>query len=432
MKGLREFIVGFSFSLVSVSLCGRLYFTDASGSVPNNFHTPAQIDLFKNSTTQQVPSAHLNLFATIEHHSFIKEAKADTLVGQIPQDTQTIDYTIDTPNDEEILSVNIDGVIPIEYTSNTPVSEHVEVLHFEDDDISAMLPPNIDSDMDFEESNPWKVAKGSKHIKNKQLLQELESKEIATTLNNSFDLTLEDNKEDSYRVAERIKSSLLFPIPNEILNDENLTPTFIKKASQTNKPSKKSSSVTPEPSTEPQKDLTIIPQQTMEETTDTSTTKGFLNNISSWFAQTEKEPAQPKAKKAPTYSSQGATQKIPEATTSNNDEFVNFYKTLQETSIAHQNNSIIPSELKLSFQPERAEISGQTLRWLKAFSEAAQNDDTYLQVRLDVSASTELQRKRLNLLYTIFMNNGVDFQKIDTVFSLTEPNAFIIRTLKVK
>lgn len=43
-----------------------------------------------------------------------------------------------------------------------------------------------------------------------------------------------------------------------------------------------------------------------------------------------------------------------------------------------------------------------------------------------------IAKERLNLLYTIFMNNGVDFSKVDTVFSLTEPNAFIIRTLQLK
>jgi len=111
---------------------------------------------------------------------------------------------------------------------------------------------------------------------------------------------------------------------------------------------------------------------------------------------------------------------------------VSFYETIQETKQEQAKNKIIPSELKLSFQPDRAEISGQTLRWLKAFSEKAKEEKTYLQIRLDATAPIELQRKRLNLLYTIFMNNGVDFSKVDTVFSLTEPNAFIIRTLQLK
>ena len=104
---------------------------------------------------------------------------------------------------------------------------------------------------------------------------------------------------------------------------------------------------------------------------------------------------------------------------------------MQETKKEHTKRKIIPSELKLAFQPERAEISGTTLNWLKQFSEATMDGQTYLQVRLNASTSAELQKKRLNLLYTIFMNNGVDLNKVDTVFLPTEPNTFIIRVLKI-
>ncbi|MBR5598889.1 MAG: hypothetical protein IKW39_02485, partial [Alphaproteobacteria bacterium] len=92
---------------------------------------------------------------------------------------------------------------------------------------------------------------------------------------------------------------------------------------------------------------------------------------------------------------------------------------------------ITPSELKLSFNNDRAEISGQTLRWIKAFSEKTNEESSFIQVMLDATASAELQRKRLNLLYTIFINNNVDLNKVDTVFSNVEPNTFIIRTLNL-
>jgi len=433
MRGVREFIIGFSFSLASVSLGGQLYYFPASANNTNKYSHVTKINLFKDTSSLQKQIEPTNIFADIKHHSLIKEAATSIKKETIKSDTQAI-QPINAPDDDEILSINIDGTIPIEYDSDAVSSQHAEILHYEDENISAMLPTDISDDVEFQEDTPWAVAKGSRHIKNKQLLQDMESKDIASDLENNFTLTLEENKEDSYRVAEKIKSSLLFPIPDEILNDENLTPTFIKKDSKKSKNTTNSKTDTKKiPSTTQKEELKIIQQQSSEQVSKAENSKSFLNNISSWFVPTAekvKEPA--KTKSAPSYSSQELSQSAASAAPSSNNEFVNFYKTLQETSIAHQNNSIIPSELKLSFQPERAEISGQTLRWLKAFSEAAKNDDTYLQVRLDVSASTELQRKRLNLLYTIFMNNGVDFQKIDTVFSLTEPNAFIIRTLKVK
>lgn len=41
----------------------------------------------------------------------------------------------------------------------------------------------------------------------------------------------------------------------------------------------------------------------------------------------------------------------------------------------------------------------------------------------------ELQQKRLNLLHNILTNKGVEYSKINTVFTNREPNSFIIRTI---
>ena len=86
-------------------------------------------------------------------------------------------------------------------------------------------------------------------------------------------------------------------------------------------------------------------------------------------------------------------------------------------------DNISPTELKLSFQANRAEISGQTLEWIKAFSENVVNyDDVAIEIRLDRSASYELQQKRLKLLYKILANNGVEYRKINIIFTDREPN----------
>ena len=39
-------------------------------------------------------------------------------------------------------------------------------------------------------------------------------------------------------------------------------------------------------------------------------------------------------------------------------------------------------------------------------------------------------QKRLNLLYTIFANNGVNYDKINIIFTARDPNSFIIRNVK--
>ena len=92
---------------------------------------------------------------------------------------------------------------------------------------------------------------------------------------------------------------------------------------------------------------------------------------------------------------------------------------------------IMPAELKLSFQPNRAEISGHTLRWIHAFADNARdNQGIYIEIRIDGTSSFALQQKRLNLLSSIFANRGVDFRKVNIIFTSREPNSFIIRNIR--
>ena len=86
----------------------------------------------------------------------------------------------------------------------------------------------------------------------------------------------------------------------------------------------------------------------------------------------------------------------------------------------------------MSFQPNRAEISGQTLRWVQAFAKkAAEESDVGLEIRMDGSSAFALQQKRLNLLYNILTANGVAYQKINTIFADREQNSFVVRTVKI-
>ena len=90
---------------------------------------------------------------------------------------------------------------------------------------------------------------------------------------------------------------------------------------------------------------------------------------------------------------------------------------------------IMPTEMRLSFQPNRAEISGQTLRWIQAFAaRAANNPEIGIEIRIDGTSAMELQQKRLNLLHNILTNRGVEYSKINTIFTNREPNSFILRT----
>ena len=456
MRGMKSFVLGFSLSLFSMSVGGQLY-SSAAGKTHLPLQTDIKIDLFK-TKEDAINKAASDILTKVQKQTITTSVisgltekpsasapdKADSFrflsEKELPEtETAEIAYApqdINGIEDDEILSVNIDGSIPIEFENTDKQNLNAEIAQSEDENKVAMLPTSTLSDSeDFIPDTPWVVAKGSKHIKNKKLLEKYQDQQPQDLFTDNFKQAANEDQEISYKVAEKIKQSIIFPIPDGIFNDENLTPTFIKGSRKTSTPAKGRQNV-PQQAKEakpalPEESVKILPKvSTVAQKKDES--KGFLNSISSWFS--DKQPtdtaAKPKSKTAPAYSSQGAGKA--EETINSNDALVSFYETIQETKQEQAKNKIIPSELKLSFQPDRAEISGQTLRWLKAFSEKAKEEKTYLQIRLDATAPIELQRKRLNLLYTIFMNNGVDFSKVDTVFSLTEPNAFIIRTLQLK
>ncbi len=464
MRAFRGFILGFSLSLVSVSLTGHLLSSSALHNATYARASDVKIDLFKKDTIQHSQT----VFANVQKHSLLSaDSGVESFDNKRPAEIKLANFSQDNtftsaeaPNsdivyapeniegseDDEILNINIGNQIPIDFSKDTQTPNAVISQGDTDNNKIALLPsqitPNSDNDV-FD--SPWVVAKGSKHIKNKKLLEDYAIQNPQQILSDSPKQLASGEEELSYKVAERIKQSIIFPIPDEILNDENLTPTFITPqkpvkdtaASSSTSSKKTVSSEQTLPLTQAPKIISKIEPDQAAQKSINKEDKGLLSNISSWFSTNSKsataENSVPKRKATPSYSSQGDHANTDKKSSlSSNDALVSFYETIQETQKEQAKNKIIPSELKLYFQPERAEISGQTLRWLKAFSEKTKEGHTYLQIRLDATAPIDLQRKRLNLLYTIFMNNGVDFKKVDTVFSLTEPNTFIIRTIKVQ
>lgn len=462
MWEFRNFVLGFSLSLVSVSLTSHLLASPSHTIKPYTRNTNVSIELYKKNDTINKEISFSNIQKSslpISHSqsetdvSYLASDAAETKLADLSLSQDTVQNSdiiyspqeINGSEDDEILSINIDNTIPIDIENSHDISYNTEITYGDDNDNKiALLPADVSSDtLDSSFDSPWVIAQGSKHIKNKKLLEKYAPDTSNKLAQDNFTPSVSDDNTLSYKVAERIKQSIIFPIPDEILNDENLTPTFIfpqkkapaKQEASTDK--KNTSSVAPAKEAQPLKIISKTTPTHQSSSQKQEASKGILDNISSWFSPASEEKEAPqkttKSKAAPLYSSQDNQKSKPSTSTlSSNDALVSFYETIQETQKEQAANKIIPSELKLSFQPDRAEISGQTLRWLKAFSEKTKEKGHYLQIRLDATAPIELQRKRLNLLYTIFMNNGVDFKKVDTVFSLTEPNTFIIRTIKIQ
>lgn len=281
-------------------------------------------------------------------------------------------------------------------------------------------------------SSPWDVATAAnKHVGKNTLEKQSDILEK--------DVNLPDAEAES-QTAYKMQQNILIPIPEDILNDENLTPQFStseenlrleeelratnklppreddssKKNPSTQKPdSSKSPSVIP--SIDDEKDFDEESENEDEE--DEQLSQKYKDSVTAWFAGIKT--------KVSNLGSSG--DKTSEGKTTSHITGNSIFQKL----LGDKDKDIMPTELKLAFQPNRAEISGQTLDWLHAFADnAVQNENVVVEIRVDRSASREIQEKRLTMLYKIFADNGVEPKKINIIFTDREPNSFIIRNVR--
>lgn len=286
-------------------------------------------------------------------------------------------------------------------------------------------PNNLVSDTTENDSDPWEVAAvGNSHItKNKiDSFTNDENKTMEALDQNKLSEAKSPNEK---KVAYKMVKNILIPIPEDIANDENLTPQLSyseenKKLSE--KLQKEGILNPPAPAKEETKNKEETATTPVPLTGDQSENKpsepSLTDSITAWFSS---------GSSSDNNSANNKTDKDKDKKEENGGSA--FSKLLGLG--AKKDSNIAPSELKLAFQPNRAEISGQTLDWIKAFSlNAVNNENVFVEIRIDGSSSFELQQKRLNLLYSILVNNGVDYNKINIIFTDREPNSFIIRNVR--
>ena len=297
---------------------------------------------------------------------------------------------------------------------------------------------------DFEEpveSSPWVIAKGNKYAKNQAAVeaystmpaqeetaavsaepeqeQEQGQQENTTELpvidpqedvaiHQTFNEPLLKEKENSSKLAYEMIQNILIPIPDDILNDADIVPDL---------------TASPDGSKDTTRRIVTPPKPELDEKEKQT---GLFKSISSWFNKNKDETTGSTSQSADKKDSKekpGALKALKDKVYSALGS-VEDYKNLNGMTI-------MPAELRLSFAPNRAEISGQTLRWIYAFADNARDhDDVYIEVRIDGTSSYALQQKRLNLLSSIFASRGVDYRKINTIFTSREPNSFIIRNIR--
>lgn len=281
--------------------------------------------------------------------------------------------------------------------------------------------------------NPWIVAKSAGGTKNQMAL-----KDYAKGSNKDISQALDVNKNTTgVEVASETVKNLIIPIPNEIMNKDNLTPKLAYPSSSDDAVKEKNidAKIKQQTSTENKEKSLLSPidedivletpipadaKENKEQSTPDKKTSadkkekdsgGIMGAINSIFKSSKKLTSEAKDKAIAKAQAKRFIKK----------------KALAKPV------SIMPTEIRLSFQPNKAEISGQTLRWVQAFAtKAAESPNVNLEIRIDGTHSMELQQKRLNLLHNILTHKGVEYSKINTVFTSREPNSFILRTINLK
>lgn len=369
----------------------------------NSENTPSQLDKFAENSVEEEPLQIADASEAVPFtiplvHNF-----------QVPQQNVTISN--EAENSQVALASNNVRLQNLG-TVNKVASASVETLSSPSEQQPAE-----------NQDNPWTTAVvGNSHItKNKmEDFQKQHADEVSAL--NKEDVA-EAKSANEKKVAYKMVKNILIPIPEEIANDQNLTPqlSYSEENRKLSEKLKKSGIIDSDDSDENNNkpEITPIPTQAQSESAENNkepSTSSLTDSIAAWFSS----PA----------SKNNDAQKTETTDSAEKSSQSSAFSRLLGLG-AKKDNNIAPSELKLAFQPNRAEISGQTLDWLKAFStNAVNNDDVFVEIRIDGSSSFELQQKRLNLLYSILINNGVDYNKINIIFTDREPNSFIIRNIR--
>lgn len=305
--------------------------------------------------------------------------------------------------------------VPIKSMTSEKSAQHQEPIANKSKSWEQM--PRRDALADNGEDSPWVVAKGAVAPHNAMVAKEKYYQKDEAAIQKALNREPLDTTNADLQLASGTVQNLLIPIPEEILNDENLTPQLvssdkpddIKKEIEVERKLKEE--VRPEKPLIVKKEEKSEPQpiEPVKHQTPQEQKKGnILSSLSSIFSSSSNV----KESKHNT----------------DDDDFISSIKKKFKGS--RSRGKIMPTEMRLSFQPNRAEISGQTLRWIQAFAGKAADDPAMsIEIRIDGTSGMELQQKRLNLLHNILTNKGVEYSKINTVFTNREPNSFIIRTI---
>lgn len=105
-------------------------------------------------------------------------------------------------------------------------------------------------------------------------------------------------------------------------------------------------------------------------------------------------------------------------------------KALSDAQNESSEPLLMPQDIKVTFYPNSAEFSGQTVKWIKVFSLQARRDPRYtIEIRLSRD-NPLIQQKRLFVIQRILMNNGLSLHQIAIDYVNRPENSLILRMVR--
>ena len=156
---------------------------------------------------------------------------------------------------------------------------------------------------------------------------------------------------------------------------------------------------------------------------------GLMNKIFSFFGKTDSDELPTIGSGNPTETDQKkeTTKTVSKATPGKGE---NLAKKLPvNTKATTGNKAIVPTELRLTFKPNSAEISSQSIKWIKAFGLKAKKDiQNAVEVRMS-NIEPALQNKRFAIIRNALIGTGLEEVQIMPVMTDRTPHTIVLRMI---
>ena len=158
---------------------------------------------------------------------------------------------------------------------------------------------------------------------------------------------------------------------------------------------------------------------------------GLMNKLFSFFGKTDTPDASPVPLSGTAAKPEPLPQSVPAIPVSGTQNIKSFNADPNPFGIKTkaEEKQIVPTEMRLTFKPDSAEMSVQSIKWIKALGQKAKKD---IQNAIEVRMSTTdpaLQNKRFALIRSTLLGVGVEDVQIIPVSTDRTPHTIVLRMI---